>query len=502
MSLSWRLTLSYILIILVTLALTFITLLLFSRPSQSRLVSLRLVTQSRQAGRTLNTLYRQSASTEHVLAQFTTVLADGSAHLIWVDPQGVIQADNQQAWLGQPFPLPEATSEPRNLGSETFTAPGGQIFLYESTSIGPANNPVGYVVALLPQSAGLPTLLRELGRGLGMAGLVAGLISVLIGLFIARAFVLPLQRLVQAAGAVAAGHYQHRLPESGPPEIKRVAASFNVMAGQVEAGQQAIRDFVSNVSHELKTPLTSIQGFSQAIMEDATPDEAARRRAAGIIYQEAARMSRLVEDLLDLARLDSGQVVMQKTPLDMARILDSAVERLLPQAAKQKVKLTKEWKTLPKIVGDGDRLAQVFTNFLDNAIRHTPTGGRVTIKATLAKGLPRPRRHPANPVRPDAPTSISERGDFVEISVADTGVGIPAEELPRIFERFYQVEKSRKRGRGTGLGLAISKEIIEAHGGSVRAESVEGVGAKFTVLLPVTEADVQTLISRRPERKH
>jgi signal transduction histidine kinase len=192
---------------------------------------------------------------------------------------------------------------------------------------------------------------------------------------------------------------------------------------------------------------------------------------------------------------------MQKTPLDLAQILDSTVERLLPQATKQKVKLAKEWNALPKIVGDGDRLAQVFTNFLDNAIRHTPPGGRVTVRATLAKGLPRPRRSQPGRVKPDAPTSISERGDFVEVSVADTGTGIPAEELPRIFERFYQVEKSRKRSRGTGLGLAISKEIIEAHGGSVRGESVEGVGTKFTVFLPVTEADAQTLISRRPEKR-
>jgi signal transduction histidine kinase len=269
------------------------------------------------------------------------------------------------------------------------------------------------------------------------------------------------------------------------------------MLGRVESSQQAMRDFVSNVSHELKTPLTSIQGFSQALMEGATYDEAARKRAAGIIHQEAGRMARMVEDLLDLARIDSGQIVMKKAQLDLAQILTGAVERLLPQATQKQVQLVKKWAGLPPVVGDGDRLAQVFTNLLDNAVKHTPANGRVTIIGQVVKGLPRPRRVRAGLVQPDATTALSERGDFVEVSIADTGPGIPAEDLARIFERFYQVDKSRKRGQGAGLGLAIAKEIIETHGGYMRAESAAGAGTKFVVLLPITEADVATLISPR-----
>jgi signal transduction histidine kinase len=149
------------------------------------------------------------------------------------------------------------------------------------------------------------------------------------------------------------------------------------------------------------------------------------------------------------------------------------------------------------VVGDGDRLAQVFTNLLDNAVKHTPANGRVTISSQVVKGLPRPRRVRTGLVQPDATTALSERGDFIEVSVADTGPGIPAEDLARIFERFYQVDKSRKRGKGTGLGLTIAKEIIEAHGGYVRAESAAGTGTTFIVLLPITEADAATLISPR-----
>jgi two-component system sensor histidine kinase ResE len=232
-------------------------------------------------------------------------------------------------------------------------------------------------------------------------------------------------------------------------------------------------------------------------MEGATPDEAARRRAAGIIYEEAGRMARLVEDLLDLARIDSGQVVMNRTRLDLGQLLSGTIDRLLPQAAEKQVKLVQQWQQLPPIVGDGDRLAQVFTNFLDNAIRHTPAGGRVTITGKLARNLPRPATGRAGVVRSDATTSQAESGDFLEISIADTGPGIPPEELARIFERFYQVDKSRKRGKGTGLGLAIAKEIVEAHRGYLRPESIEGVGTKITVFLPVSEADAVTVVSPR-----
>ncbi len=490
MSLHWRLIVSYVIIILVALTLAFATLLLISRPIQNRVSTARLAIQSRQAGRQINNLYRQEASTERVIQRLNNRFDNSNNRLVFVDTEGLVLADSQEAWAGQQIPLP--TSE-----TGTFKGPEGQNLLYASAAIGPPGQQAGYIITLTERAPLLSNLITELGWGFILAGVVALLVSLLLGVLIARSIALPLERVAQATGAVAAGDYEHRLPETGPPEIKRVAASFNVMAAQVQASQQAMRDFVSNVSHELKTPLTSIQGFSQALMEGATQDEAARRRAAGIIHQEAARMSRLVEDFLDLARIDSGQVVMHKTPLNLSQILDSTVDRLLPQAVKKEVKLVKDWGRLPKIVGDGDRLAQVFTNFVDNAVKHTPTGGQVAIRGTVVRGVPISRRVRAGLVRREATTTVSERGDFVEVSISDTGPGIPPEELARIFERFYQVDKSRKRGRGTGLGLAITKEIIEAHGGYIRANSQAGTGTKFMVLLPITEADARTLVSSR-----
>ncbi len=499
MTLTWRLVSSYFIVIAVSLALAFATLVLVARPVQNRLTRARLSIEARQAAARLNLLYRQGAAAAEVLEQIKAASTENDPRLLLLNLQGQVLADSKGDWAGQQLTVPAESDNQLKLrpAVENFTAPNGDTFFYALLPVGLPDNRAGFVAAVAASPTGLPGVLGELGWGFLAAGMVALVVSLLAGMVIARSIAGPLQRIAAAAAAVAAGDYEHRLPESGPPEIKRVAGSFNVMIERVEDSQRAMRDFVSNVSHELKTPLTSIQGFSQAIMEGATQDEAARRRAAGIIHQEAARMARMVEDLLDLARIDSGQIVMAKTPLDLAQILTSTIERLLPQAAQKQIQLVKQWDRLPPLNGDGDRLAQVFTNLLDNAIKHTPAGGRITVAGGVVQGLPRPRQVRAGLVQPDATTTVSERGSFVTISIADTGPGIPPDDLARIFERFYQVDKSRRRGQGTGLGLAITKEIVQAHGGYVRAESVEGVGTKFTVLLPITEADAATLISPR-----
>jgi signal transduction histidine kinase len=273
---------------------------------------------------------------------------------------------------------------------------------------------------------------------------------------------------------MAEGDYDQQLPLSGPAEVQELAASFNRMARQVKSGRQAQRDFVANVSHDLKTPLTSIQGFSQAILDGTAADPEAARRAAGIIHDEAGRMRRMADDLLLLARMDAGELQLDRQAVDLVPLLASCVTRLEPRAQDGGIALNLDTPPsgLPPITGDGDRLVQLFTNLLDNALKHTPAGGRVTVTASAS-------------------------GDQVVVAVADTGPGIPADELARVFERFYQVDKSRARTQapGVGLGLAICKELAEAHGGRIAAESVVGVGTKFSVTLPT--ADAAPTVARR-----
>ena len=299
----------------------------------------------------------------------------------------------------------------------------------------------------------LPPLLQAALVCLGMAFLMAALMT--------RSLSKPLQALARGATAVARGDYGIKVPVTGPAEIRAVADSFNFMSAEVRATQQSQRDFLANVSHDLKTPLTSIQGYSQAIMDGATKDPA---KAASIIYDEAGRLNRMVMELTDLMRMQSGRLSLNMTALDISQMAEAIAERLKVVADRKQISLRTLCAPLPMIAGDGDRLAQVLTNLLSNAITHTPRGGIIWLKTQATVG-------------------------GVEIIVRDTGEGIPAQDLPRIFERFYQVDKARGPGRGSGLGLAITQEIVLAHGGTIRADSPgEGQGATFRVFLPLSKA--------------
>lgn len=303
------------------------------------------------------------------------------------------------------------------------------------------------------------------------AGAIGLIISILLAWLISRWVAAPLQRMSKAALAVASGDFRQSVALEGPREVQDVANSFNVMVQQVRTSQQVQRDFLANVSHELKTPLTSIQGFAQAMLDGAVADDDSRNRAAQVIYDESDRLRRLVEDLLDLARLDAGQIEFVRQPVNVEALLKSVVDKLVLPAGEKNVELVDRVSDLPTMVGDGDRLAQVFMNLVDNAIKHTPEGGKVVVRGDTASG-------------------------WISIHVDDSGAGIPSEDLSRIFERFYQVDKARSggKGRGVGLGLAISRQIVEAHGGRIVAQSSVGKGSRFTVQLPIIRPDDETLI--------
>jgi signal transduction histidine kinase len=315
----------------------------------------------------------------------------------------------------------------------------------------------------------LTPLLRAGGIALALALVMAYLMS--------RWVVAPLHQMAAAAEAVAEGESK-QVELSGPREVQAFGAAFNRMTEKVHTSQQSQRDFVANVSHELKTPLTSIQGFAQAILDGTVASKESLEKSARIIYNEAGRMHRLVVDLLELAKLDAGTANLAREPLNIGALLEQVGERFTPLAAQAKVNLKVEISHLPTVIGDGDRLAQVFTNLVDNAIKHTPEKGEVEMKARQV-------------------------GDQIEVVVADSGPGIPPEELSRIFERFYQLDKSRRggEGRSAGLGLAIAEEIVHAHGGRIRVSSKSGEGSLFGVMLPVVRSDDSTAAMRRVRLK-
>ena len=223
-------------------------------------------------------------------------------------------------------------------------------------------------------------------------------------------------------------------------------------------------DFIANVSHELRTPISLLQGYSEAIIDDVVTSDEERNEMVQIIHDESKRMSRLVTDLLDLARMESGHMRLYKNNLELVEFLERVMNKFMQIARDSNVSLS---LTNPPesesiiIFADADRLEQVFTNLIDNAIRHTPDAGKVTI-------------------------SVERKGEVAEITIADTGSGIPVEDLPFIFERFYKADKARTRGKaGTGLGLAIAKNIIDSHEGQISAELGLESGTVFICILPI-----------------
>ncbi|WP_084024492.1 ATP-binding protein [Vulcanibacillus modesticaldus] len=222
------------------------------------------------------------------------------------------------------------------------------------------------------------------------------------------------------------------------------------------------QDFLANVSHELRTPISMIQGYSEAIIDDMVLSPEETKELTHIIYEESLRMGRLVNDLLDLARMESGMYQIQYSKTDIKLLIDKMIRKFSSLAQEHKIELISDYDPkLPEVYVDGDRIEQVLTNLVDNAIRHTKNGGKITIRAKL------------------------KSSDNFLLEVSDTGEGIPEQDIPYVFERFYKADKARTRGNsGTGLGLSIVKNIVNSHGGTISVDSKIGQGTTFSIIIP------------------
>ena len=323
---------------------------------------------------------------------------------------------------------------------------GGRRYLY-------ATRPVGGRAIVLLRSAKLEAsdrrpftiaFLIAAGVGAGIAAIAAFLL--------AGAAARPIGRVALASRRLAAGETHGPLPVQGPTEVASRALAFNQMAEELDRVKDAERSFLLSVSHELKTPLASIRGHGEALLDQVLDVP----KGAGVVVQEAKRLERLVRDLLDLARLNQRVFSVTPQPVDLSEAATEAVVRHESEARRVGVTLVAEAPAAAPATADPDRVLQVLSNLIENALRSTPAGGRVTVTASPG-----------------------------ELSVADTGPGLAAEDLPRAFERFFLHGRyGTNRAVGTGLGLAIVKELTEAMEGSVTVESTVGHGTTFVVRLP------------------
>jgi signal transduction histidine kinase len=294
------------------------------------------------------------------------------------------------------------------------------------------------------------------------AGAIAAGVALFMTRWLARGMTKPLRDMAQAARKMETGDYSQRVVTGSADEVGQLAQAFNRMSAELEQLERLRRDLVANVSHELKTPISALRAHLENLLDGV---EQADPETLQVMLAQSERLGRLVDQLLDLSRLESGDVPLQREAVALAPLVSEVLSEIEVSRADHRVDVRGEVPAdLPTIFADRERLHQVLFNLLDNAVRYTPSGGRVTVTADRHNGS-------------------------VDVHVADTGSGIGAEHLPRVFERFYRVDPARsQKDGGTGIGLAIARSVVEAHGGRIWAESEPGEGSVFTFELPVADA--------------
>ena len=468
MSLRVRLILSFIFVIVLCLAIVAGSLLVLSQNYRDRVARARLGDIAAPVYFQVQSLARGQVSLDQVWASLNEQSQETRTAIFILNSQGKVIRQISPEGRAWRYPANLSESElPTGKSSPsygTYTTSQGQDFIFVAYSLEDLFRSRGEarpqtLILAIPRGDAL-ALWASFTRPLLWAGLIALVVSIVIAVFLARSFYVPIRRMTYATQEIAKGKFDQQIPVNGPEEVKGLARSFNQMSQQVTRSQQMLRDFVADVSHELRSPLTSIKGFALAILDGTAKDRDAQLKAASIIEDESARMMRMVNDLLELSRIESGQISMIREPVDIGELLLQCQELFAVRAAEKGMHIETDIESIPVIMADTDRLEQVFNNLLDNAIKHTPDNGTISI---IAKRTPY---------------------DYIAVVIADTGPGIPQGQLSHVFERFYKADSTAVK-TGTGLGLAISREIARAHGGDIQVNSVVGEGTKFIVRLPV-----------------
>lgn len=301
------------------------------------------------------------------------------------------------------------------------------------------------------------TFIDSVNKSVVTGGLIAGLTGIVLAVLFSRNILKPIRALTRATKKMKKGDLDQRVDTSAGGEIGNLGEAFNSLAERLKEQKELREELVSDVAHELRNPLSNIQGYLEGLKEGMVePTE----KVFDSLHQQSLVLKRLVDDLRDVNRARAGQLELDKKSVVLEDIIDREVEAAKNAAGRQGVKIEENLGEPTMLQADPERVSQVIRNLLDNALTHTPSGGTIEV-------------------------SISNSSGEAITRVSDNGTGIPEEELPHVFDRFYRVDKSRSRGTGgTGLGLTIAKEIVESHGGSISVESEEGKGTTFEFTLP------------------
>ena len=427
---------------------------------------------------TLLTAYRQHQSQQALQALTEQLARSSHQRIILFDHQRRVIADSDHTLMGQVLPgtiLPSTTFSSSPFGTTSSpSAPSASVNsssspsspLYISTDSSTQSPSQGSITVTDTVTDNSPqaSFLTSVNHSLWLAVLFAGLTALLLALLFANTLLKPLHTLKAAAEQMEQGDLSQRVSITDKGEIGALAHAFNTMAESLSRSEQARRNLVSDVAHELRNPLMNIRGYLELLAEgvlEPTPQTLAS------LYEETSLLSRLIADLQDLSLAEAGQLHLTRQPISLQEVVSQAAHMVQPHLAEKHLALHVHIPSdLPRIEADHERVAQILRNLLSNAIRYTPSQGEIHLTA-----------------------SRSESG--VTISIRDTGVGIAPEHLPSLFERFYRADSSRTRATGgTGLGLAIVKQMVQAHGGQITVASQKGQGTCFTLTLPAVSNTV------------
>jgi two-component system sensor histidine kinase BaeS len=429
-----------------------------------------------QWNRTLTAYYMQHQSWEGVQEQVSKILDNPPRQ--GVEPPVAAPRSNERFYVFDVNKMIVASSIPQDVGMNLEQIPHDNQLTKDWTEIDVNGNPVGYFWVDEKAPPRQNRLAQSIGKSIVRSMLIGliltTLLALVLGSILTGRLTGPLKELTFAVRRVGKGELSTHLEVKGNDDIAMLGQAFNQMTEQLERNEEVRRNMVADIAHELRTPLAIISGKLESIQEGVLPLAAETLLP---IQDETIRLSRLVQDLQQLSLAEAGKLPLHRQTLDMYLLLERIFEQFAFEFEERGIegKLLGESQVLQ---ADSDRLTQVFVNLIGNALLHTSSGGKITVKA--------------EPWEANVSLITGEKKSrgvkWIQVTVNDTGEGIPADELDRVFDRFYRVDQSRDRETGgTGLGLAIAKEFVQAHGGKIQAESEIGRGTCFRVLLPVDQ---------------
>jgi signal transduction histidine kinase len=488
-SLQARLIGAFLLVTLVALALAATVFVVLSKEDQERQAIDRVVAASPVIYSSFYAL--QAYEDFDVLVDDFVDLAarEHDVRIIVLDSStGVVNADSAGAWQGRALALPRdfrarqdragafqpfAFQVENGLGEDLYMVSSaipryGRFGGLQGGDRGPFADPQeeqGLSLVLAVPEATISRAWRELLPGLALAAAFALPAAVGLAVVVSRYITRPLHELTVASQQMARGSFDVEISTQRSDEVGRLAQAFSVMAGRLGEAHTQMRSLVSGVSHDLKTPLTSILGFSQALRDGAVDDEAERQRLSTVLYEEAARLNTRLNDLLLLSELDSGQALLQTEAIDLGALASSTAGRLAPGLEERSLRVASELQPGVTASVDVPKMERAFENLLDNARKYAPAGSEVRLRAWQEPGV-------------------------AAYSVENEAPDLEPDEVPRLFERFYRRNRARTTAEngssGSGLGLPIARDIVQLHGGTLDA-TLEGGRLRFTVRLPAGE---------------